>query len=337
MQVAVPKTLEAVAPHERFDVWTSWNSDAFAPVRHRPFAGRDLWGTVWDADLGPVGIRGVFAGPHILRRSFTDVAVEDPELVWVTVQLRGRSVISRDGRTCVLKPGDMTLQDSSRPFTTLYPEPVDVGVFQIPRRLLRLPAVALTDAAVCVAGANKASELVIPILTHLALMLRTDALPENREDLGEAVIDLVRVVWALPDHSPSLVRTTRPALAVARSQGLGSSDLLAALKASLERSLHDPALTPQSVADQHHISVRYLYRLFEAEGMGVAGWIRSRRLERCRRDLVDPGLQHLLVADVGQRWGFRSAAHFNRVFRGAYGVSPGAYRQHARARQTASR
>lgn len=335
MRLAVPKTLDVVAPDERFDVWTSWNSEAFAPVGHRPFAGQPLWGTVWDADLGSVGIRGVLAGPHILRRSFRDVALADPGLVWLTVQLRGRSVITRDGRTCVLRPGDMTLHDSSRPFTMVYPEPVDVGVFQIPGRLLHLPEVALREAAVCVAGATSASELVAPMFTHLVRRFRTDALPENREGLGDAVIDLVRVVWGTSDHDRSLARVTRSVLAVAGSQRGGSSDLLRALKASIERSLHDPELTPNSIAEQHHISARYVYRLFEKEGIGVAGWIRSRRLDRCRRDLIDPTMGHMLVSDIGRRWGFRSAAHFNRAFRSVYGTSPGAYRQHARTRRGA--
>jgi len=45
---------------------------------------------------------------------------------------------------------------------------------------------------------------------------------------------------------------------------------------------------PGTVAAAHYISVRYLYRLFDAQGTTVAAWIRPRRLERCRVDLADP-------------------------------------------------
>ncbi|WP_189145366.1 hypothetical protein [Streptomyces lacrimifluminis] len=38
----------------------------------------------------------------------------------------------------------------------------------------------------------------------------------------------------------------------------------------------------------HHISVRYLHRLFPPQGITVSAWIRQRRPERCRRDLADP-------------------------------------------------
>jgi AraC-like DNA-binding protein len=58
----------------------------------------------------------------------------------------------------------------------------------------------------------------------------------------------------------------------------------------------------------------------------VADWIRRRRLERCRRDLLDPALRAEPVAAVAARWGLTNPAHFGRLFRDAYGVPPSAYR-----------
>ena len=72
--------------------------------------------------------------------------------------------------------------------------------------------------------------------------------------------------------------------------------------------------------------MRYLHRLFESEPTTVAELIRRRRLDRCRRDLLDPDLDHLPVAAIGARWGLPTAAHFSRLFRAAYGVTPGELR-----------
>jgi AraC-like DNA-binding protein len=58
----------------------------------------------------------------------------------------------------------------------------------------------------------------------------------------------------------------------------------------------------------------------------VAGWIRERRLERCRRALLDPALRHWSVSAIAAHWGFVDAAHFSRVFRAAYGLPPAEYR-----------
>ena len=52
------------------------------------------------------------------------------------------------------------------------------------------------------------------------------------------------------------------------------------------------------------MSVRSLHQLFHDEGLTVAGWIRQRRLERCRRDLADPGLAARPIAAIAAQLGF---------------------------------
>jgi len=99
------------------------------------------------------------------------------------------------------------------------------------------------------------------------------------------------------------------------------------VRAFIEAQLPTPDLSPATVAAAHHISVRYLHRLFDDEEQSVAGWIRRRRLDRCRADLLDPSLAGRSVAATAARWGFTSASHFNRLFRNAYGLPPGEYRQ----------
>jgi AraC-like DNA-binding protein len=96
--------------------------------------------------------------------------------------------------------------------------------------------------------------------------------------------------------------------------------------AFIEARLGDPELTPGAIAAAHHISFRYPHRLFEPQETTVAGWIRRRRLERCRRDLLDPALRWQPVAPIGARWGLANPAHFGRAFRAAYGVPPAEYR-----------
>jgi AraC-like DNA-binding protein len=108
--------------------------------------------------------------------------------------------------------------------------------------------------------------------------------------------------------------------------------LLARIRAFIETHLGDPELTPAGVAAAHHISLRYLHRLFESQPHGVAGMIRELRLERCRRDLLDPAHADRTVAAIAARWGFASAAHFSRVFRAAHGLPPAEFRRAHRLR-----
>jgi AraC-like DNA-binding protein len=102
--------------------------------------------------------------------------------------------------------------------------------------------------------------------------------------------------------------------------------LLGQIKGYVEDQLGDPGLGPASIAAAHHISPRYLRKLFEGEGDSVARWIRSRRLEHCRRDLSRLEMCDKSVSSVAAHWGLTDAAHFSRLFKAAYGRSPRDYR-----------
>jgi AraC-like DNA-binding protein len=103
--------------------------------------------------------------------------------------------------------------------------------------------------------------------------------------------------------------------------------LFRGIQAFIDGSLANPELSPAAIAAAHHISERYLYLLFAGQRVTVAGWIRDRRLQHCQQDLADPALRDRPVAAIGTRWGFTSPAHFSRVFRKTFGVTPGQYRQ----------
>jgi len=106
--------------------------------------------------------------------------------------------------------------------------------------------------------------------------------------------------------------------------------LMARIHAFIQGHLGDPELSPGTVAAAHHISVRYLHKLFQEQGATASSWIRARRLEGSRRDLADPAQTARPAAAIGARWGFRSAAQFSQAFKAAYGLPPQQYREWAR-------
>jgi len=106
--------------------------------------------------------------------------------------------------------------------------------------------------------------------------------------------------------------------------------MLTTVQGFIRQNLGDAGLSPAAVAAAHHISLRMLHQLFHDEGLTVAGYIRARRLECCRRDLADPALGSRPAAAIAARWGFASAADFSRAFRAAHGLPPAEYRRSAR-------
>lgn len=105
------------------------------------------------------------------------------------------------------------------------------------------------------------------------------------------------------------------------------NDLLTDIKAYIESNLDDPNLGPDSIANKFYISNRYLHLLFEDDNISVSNWIMHKRLERCRRELVRNGQYKKNITEVSFQWGFNDSAHFCRVFKKFYGLSPRDYQK----------
>ena len=94
------------------------------------------------------------------------------------------------------------------------------------------------------------------------------------------------------------------------------------IRTFIDAHLADPDLGPAQIAAGCGISIRRLHRSFADTKWSVCGWIRHRRLVRCREDLLDPAKDRLSITQIAFRWGFNDAAHFSRAFRSAYDQSP---------------
>ena len=135
---------------------------------------------------------------------------------------------------------------------------------------------------------------------HAALPLRHDELARltavpisGRDGLGASISSLARhMARHLDDHDPTegtrLATALMDLLIVALAERLDRSAtlapatrrraLLASVQAFIDQRLADPALSPSAIAAAHHISLRYLYKLFETQrrlwraGFASAGW-----------------------------------------------------------------
>ncbi|MGW1592747.1 hypothetical protein [Streptomyces sp. NPDC002343] len=97
------------------------------------------------------------------------------------------------------------------------------------------------------------------------------------------------------------------------------SALGARINAFVEQQVSDPAMTPQTVADAHHISLRHLQQLLR--GRHATGGLDTPPPRPCQPPPEDP--PHPGIAG---RWGFTNPTHFNRLFRATYGIPSRDYR-----------
>jgi AraC-like DNA-binding protein len=301
-----------------FDAFHAAVCDTFVPLEAQTSDAASFAGRITHSRFGPVHLAEVAAAPHVVRRTSRLVRRPDPDFYKLSLQLEGASVLTQDGRDAVLHPGDLTIYDTTRPYGLRFDAPFRMVVVMFRRSLLRVPEASVRQVtARRIGGDHGLGMLIGPFLKGLT---RLDAHCADTAgiNLADAVLDMLAA--AVADE----LGTSGPAL-----PGPRQAALLGRIKSHIEERLADPDLDSGSIAAAHHISPRYLRKLFEAEGDSVGRWIRSRRLEHCRHDLTRPDLADDPVSTVAARWCLTDPAHFSRLFKATYGQSPRVYRQAA--------
>ncbi|WP_200303320.1 helix-turn-helix domain-containing protein [Streptomyces adelaidensis] len=268
--------------------------------------------TVWPATFDPIVFRRT---PKMIRQS-------DPETFHLSLLLRGEGAATWGRQQVAYGARDFHINCTSMAYEILTgTEPVTTVGVEIPRSLVALPA---RKADGVIGSRLSGREGVGALLAQFLVQLAADTGPYRPADaprLGTVVADLVTALFAQTmDAEPRLTPEAR------------GRTLVLKVKAFILRNLADPELTPVSIAAAHHISRSYLHRLFQAEGLTVAAYVREQRLRNAYRDLTDPDpvLRATPIHAIGARWGFPRAAEFSRAFRTAYGVPPGELRNSGR-------
>ena len=74
-------------------------------------------------------------------------------------------------------------------------------------------------------------------------------------------------------------------------------------------------LSGEQIALECGVSVHHLNRLFARDGTSLMQYVWTRRLARCRRDLIDPMMRHRSIGEIALASGFKELSHFSRAYR----------------------
>jgi AraC-like DNA-binding protein len=106
----------------------------------------------------------------------------------------------------------------------------------------------------------------------------------------------------------------------ARKEDKRPSAASRALLASFQSGLLTGAVSVAELAGRCQVSREHLHRVIRRwTGMSPTHYLRAFRINRARQMLLDGGR----LADVAADGGFADQAHFTRVFRAAFGYTPG--------------
>ncbi|CAN5481771.1 AraC family transcriptional regulator [soil metagenome] len=299
-------------PQDRFDHWCEVRGKNLFGVtielereKRASFQGRFSAVTIGNATLAEMT-----ASSYRVSRTSADIARVAGDSLSIGFQVRGPGWMNtgRD-RVHLVREGDFTVSHSDLPFTAT-PERSDGFHF----RALKIP---LTNDLVL--GARIRDLMPAPLAqgAHLTRLISAtfSALVRHPSQSSEAASDVV--------HVARLAMLARGRLAQGAPEGRVAlrAGYLHAARDIMTRNLHRPDLTPNTVSTALTISLRQLHVLFEPTGLSFARTLTAMRLGEARKLLANAPSRS--TADIAYGCGFDSIATFYRVFRAAYGMTPG--------------
>lgn len=238
--------------------------------------------------------------------------------IWLSQLVSGQATLTDVDRTIDLKPDDLLFGPTGVParlnfttdFTQLFVKVPDVALSARLVAPLSMPLGHLS-------GQSGINHVFARMLSALATSL--DELSSSQ--LRPIELSLTEfLLTCLTSHGTSPLIGCE---ANARQTNLHS------ICQTIETMLGDPELEPAKVAKAHGTSLRYLQNLFAESGKTFSNYVRTRRLERCRADLISPVYINMSVTEICFRWGFNGSAHFSRTFKSQYGIPPRDFRRQA--------
>jgi AraC-like DNA-binding protein len=293
-----------VHPRDRRAWWVD-EMCAHCQVDCEPAHGAPLFGQGSVAAIaGSLQIGHGVTSAQVLTRSSRQIARGDDRL-FITIATAGRTMVSQHGREALLGHGDFALTDRTHHYQIACDGDVAQTVLMIPRDLL-LQRVGPMERfmSLKVDGRNGFGGLLSPMLQSLPNQLSAivdDAQPR----VAENVLDLIATaLLSQGDEPPRSAQMT-----------------YVRAKFWIETHLTEE-LSGEIIAAACGVSVRHLNRLFMRDGVSLMQHVWERRLDRCRRALMDEKMAHRPIGEIAFAAGFRDLSHFSHAYRARYGRSP---------------
>lgn len=303
---------ESLPPGERRQAWRQAMARLRLPLGETP-AAEPFEGAVCCL-TSPMGMD--FALITARAQTICGRNPDQPAAVWLLLLLEGEAKLSVGETTFALKPDDIAYGPTGADATLRMS-----GCFRL--LFITAPRVALDH------------RLIAPLSLRVGRLSGASGLGHIFSGLLHATADSLDELTYGQLRPVELALTEFLVANLAAEQGpasLGGARAARAahlhrIRQTTETLLAEPDLTLGRVAGADGISRRYLQKLFSQAGESFSGYLRGRRLERCRLDLTSPVCANLSITEICFRWGFNCAAHFSRAFKSRYGVSPRDYRK----------
>lgn len=250
------------------------------------------------------------------RRSWSHIREDATDVTVLWFVKRGSLSLSHQSGGSIARAGDFIITKSMSPFTMecLTDEDSNHEVFHIvvPTHLLRRHIPQDLNSGFTVNAEARQFQIAEHILTDV--FEDGDELSENTEQL---LIDSALSVLSEALLGYEECTHSRQSLSEKRLQ-----DVLR----YMEIHLSDPKLNAAMLAEACGISQRYLSHLLRQNGTSFSNLLWDWRLKTAHQWLSTTQPGDISIAEVAFRVGFKSPAHFSRLFKRVYKLCPREYR-----------
>jgi AraC-like DNA-binding protein len=265
-------------------------------------------------------------GLRILTASYTSVLREgvrqEGDLLYLCMTLSGTTVGSRRGHEMVLSDGDAVLMTNEEATWTMSsPSSVKIAGIRVPRSAIA-PLVPKLE--------NVTMRRITKDTSGLRLLRKYLDVVADDEALAASASQRL-IVGHFYDLVALALGASSDAKALAADRTVGAVRL-AAIRADILANLDDGKLNATAVATRHRLTVRYMHKLFESDGITYSEFVLRERLARAYCLLTNPLHSGRAISTIAFELGFNDLSYFNRTFRRRYSSTPSEIRDGAAAK-----
>jgi AraC-like DNA-binding protein len=291
---------EMLPASDRIEAW-QWNAQQICGDCRIQLPKSSFHGAIEVRNVGGLAMTRFCSSSLSFWKWPFEMASPDNRCCIVITQLAGVRRYVQNGTSLLLSPGDSTLIDSGRPWSSSCETDCARLYFRVPWWMMQ----------------DRLQSREIPIVQRIrgtggmgATFSRfSQSLYEEAKRLEETEAALDAYFQILSACLGRVESGTRP-----------SPELRLRIQQFVNEHLADPELGPAKIAAAAEISVRHLHRLFSNAGSTVGNYIRAQRLEQCRNELANPSLNGKTITEIAYSWGFSDSAHFSRSFHRRFGT-----------------
>ena len=293
-------------PHHKSIAWENAISQSYCEWNLLKSVTDDFKAKIRQRAIGDIKLIEAKCGPCSGRRSLKNLSKEGGPYIGLQAVLDGSERFHIEGRSVEVVKGDLVLWNSHQNADFEISKNLHKITLLIPQSVLQS---RLQLGSSILGGVINTSYGVGRLLfSHICELAHDFDTEYCDKGFGPK--------WATVELSAAASLSLQQPLVHARE------DHLHHIQTFILHNLQDPNLSVASIAKDNSISTRYLHSLFTKTGTTVSRWILVQRLERCYDALAGRQKGRSVVKDVAFQWGFIDAAHFSRVFKKHYGISP---------------